>query len=524
MANSTQEEVLSVGGFIEKLKGATNIKLLGCNPFVETLTSASFIVALRKKLRDLFDAGFVGKEPFFTLYIESEQEDFYQKLADSRGSVYYKKTYIDKKARIFGEKQANFKSALIAEMSKQLLSLARLEGTSSNQQLLDYLDQNVIVRQVNYRLPFYALSITNQQGTLNWFSPLKLKVVDIGELIYLDTKISGYKTISEEVEKMFVFLATPDDEVKDSKSAESKGLRVGMGGKKFTSLPNSELIEAYDKDSNKRVAIFDRKAFLTLEYKRASIWGFIFNRKGQLILQQRSAATADNRLMWDKSTGGHVDLTDASTAETAKREFIEEVYMKDSEYSEYNDSKIEMVVDFGEWRRALRADESFIEAFSPFTGKDKHVIMFRAFVEGNKQPLTVDRDSVRRTCKVVAEKNKKTGEVEYHEVGDPAFEPTRFRSDVFFYITAADEMDTEEQMLKTFAKVGNNTSSRGAAVNHRLISIDDLEREVLESDSKREQKFTDDLVHIVKNYVGYLTEFSSFVKDTFERIENHQEN
>ena len=208
--------------------------------------------------------------------------------------------------------------------------------------------------------------------------------------------------------------------------------------------------------------------------------------------------------MWDKSTGGHVDLTDASTAETAKREFIEEVYMRDSEYSNYNDSKVEMVVDFGEWRRALRADESFVEAFSPFTGRDKHVIMFRAFVEGSKQPLTVDRDSLRQISKAKG----------------VTYEPTRFRSDVFFYITAAEEMDTEEQMHKTLDEIENsNGVSRGAAAKHRLISIDDLEREVLESDSKQEHVFTDDLVHIVKNYIGYLTEFSAFVKDTFERID-----
>lgn len=496
---------LSTNSFIEKLKVASYIKIIGCNPFVETFTSQSFMVELRKKIVKLYNEGKKNKNPFFTLYMESEQEDFYQKLVDTRGSVYYKKTYIDKKVRIFGEKQANYKSALIAEITKQLLSIARLEGESVDKELLDFVDKNIIVRQLNYRFPYYAMFISfSDKKEETWYSPLALNVPDINDLIFLDKSIAGYKYTCEEINKMLLFLETEDSAVKDSAAAHAKGLRVGMGGKKFTSLPNSELIEAYDKDSNKRVAIFDRKAFLTLEYKRASVWGFIFNRKGQLLLHQRSADTADNRLMWDKSTGGHVDLTDASTAETAKREFIEEVYMRDSEYSNYNDSKVEMVVDFGEWRRALRADESFVEAFSPFTGRDKHVIMFRAFVEGSKQPLTVDRDSVRQISKA----------------NGVTYEPTRFRSDVFFYITAAGEMDTDEQMHRTLDELENSKgASRGAAAKHRLISIDDLEREVLESDSKQEHIFTDDLVHIVKNYIGYLTEFSAFVKDTFERID-----
>lgn len=501
---SGTDNSLSSNSFVEKLKTALCIKIIGCNPFVETFTSQLFIVELRKKIVKLFNEGKQNETPFFTLYMESEQEDFYQKLADTRGSVYYKKTYIDKKARIFGEKQANYKSALIAEITKQLLSIARLDGESVEKRLLDFVDRNIVVRQLNYRFPYYAVVISSADDEETWYSPVTLNIPDIKDLIFLDKSIDGFKRICSEISKMLLFLETDDFVIKDSTVAREKGLRTGMGGKKFTSLPNAELIEAYDKDSNKRVAIFDRKAFLTLEYKRASIWGFIFNRKGQLLLHQRSAETADNRLMWDKSTGGHVDLTDASTAETAKREFIEEVYMRDSEYSDYNDSKVEMVIDFGEWRRALRADESFVEAFSPFTGRDKHVIMFRAFVEGSKQPLTVDRDSVRQISKA--------GEV-------VSYEPTRFRSDVFFYITAAGEMDTDEQMHKTLDEMENSKgSSKGAAAQHRLISIEDLEREVLESDSKQGHTFTDDLVHIVKNYIGYLTEFSSFVKDTFERI------
>ena len=239
---------LSTNSFVERLKEAACIKIIGCNPFVETFTSQTFMVELRKKIVKLYDEGIKNENPFFTLYMESEQEDFYQKLVDTRGSVYYKKTYIDKKARIFGEKQANYKSALIAEITKQLLSIARLEGESVDKELLDFVDKNIIIRQLNYRFPYYAMFISfsdNKEET--WYSPLTLNVPDINDLIFLDKSITGYKRTCEEISRMLLFLETEDFAIKDSNTAHAKGLRTGMGGKKFTSLPNSELLEAYDK-------------------------------------------------------------------------------------------------------------------------------------------------------------------------------------------------------------------------------------------------------------------------------------
>ncbi len=381
---------LSTDKIIRLIEESDCIKIIGCNPLVKTLTSPEFIVALRKRIEELFKSTPKQEnKPFFILYMESEQEDFYQQLTDKRGAVHYKTNYIDKKVRLFGEKQANYKSTLVADISKQIITRDRVEGKEKNNDLIKFVDESIFVRQLNLRMPYNAIDIITGNDEKIWFCPLSLNVPRIDGYISLNKASQEHGTIYSEIKRYFNFLETSDDD------AERKGFKPGMGGKKFTSCPDSELIEAYDKNTNKRAAVFDRGAFLTLEYKRASIWGFIFNRRGELLLHKRSKKTADNREMWDKSTGGHVDLDDASTVETAKREFIEEVYMKDAEYSNYNDSKTEMVVDFGEWRRALRADESFIEAFAPFTGKDKHVIMFRAFVEGNKSALTVDRASER---------------------------------------------------------------------------------------------------------------------------------
>jgi hypothetical protein len=494
---------LTIQSIIEKAQSADSIKILGCNPLVETLTSTEFIIALRQRIEALYSEKKVSRKfPFFVLYMESEQEDFYQQLTDIHGKANYKMRYIDKKVKLFGEKQANYKSALVTDISNRIKRRARDENQVIDELLLEYVEENIVVRQFNLRMPYNAISFINDSNEEIWYCPLSLNVSKIQDYIFLDKSANdGFGRINHEVSNLFKYL-----EISDS-NAEKMNFKPEMGGKKFTSAPDSELIEAYDEITNKRVAIFDRDAFLTLEYKRASIWGFIFNRKGQLMLHRRSNTTADNRNMWDKSTGGHVDLTDASTVETAKREFIEEVYMKDSEFSNYNNSKIEMVVDFGEWRRALRADASFVEAFIPFTGKDKHVIMFRAFVEEDKKALTVDRDSVRK----ITDKNNPKNVTDKF---------TRFRSDVFFFITAENEMDNDEQMKNTLKIIENkDADSKGAASDHKLVAIDDLRQEVMNSEAKGEKVFTDDMVHIVKNYWGYLTEFSSFVKDTFERID-----
>lgn len=491
---------LSIESLIEWVNKATTIRIIGSNPLIDVLTSPKFVIALRKRIENLHKEN--HKEiPFFTLYMESEQEDFFQQLTDKEGAVHYKETYKDKKVKIFGNEQANYKSALVAEMSNQITTIADMIGTAVNQELLEFLDKNIIVLQLNLRMPFNAINVITDNYQNIWFSPLGLNVLNIKDYIYLDEKHNiGYKSLYLEIVKYFDYLETDDID------SEKKGFRFEMGGKKFTSRPDSELIEAYDKESNKRVAVFDRKAFLTLEYKRASIWGFVFNRKGQLLLHQRSLSTADNRAMWDKSTGGHVDLTDASTAETAKREFVEEIYMDDSEQRGYTRAKTEMVVDFGEWRRSLRADDSFLAAFKPFIGKDRHVIMFRAFTAGSETALTVDRDSIRE----IIEKDKNGKEVKVNK-------PTRFRSDVFFYIAAEGAIDNEIQMKKTLNLI--EQSKEGASMSHKLMTIAELERDVLKSvKGESNNKYTDDMIHIIKNYAGYLTEFSSFVKSTFERI------
>ncbi|MDR2833268.1 MAG: hypothetical protein LBV67_06105, partial [Streptococcaceae bacterium] len=78
---------------------------------------------------------------------------------------------------------------------------------------------------------------------------------------------------------------------------------ISGDGKQFLSSPEEELLQLLDKNNMPR-GIFPRSSFYTTKFKRRSIWGFVFNRKGELLLHQRSFfKTKDGQGLWDKSVG-----------------------------------------------------------------------------------------------------------------------------------------------------------------------------------------------------------------------------
>ena len=489
-----RSSLLCKGSFLSEMDSAKSIEVLGCNPVAELFTSVEFYVHVRRYIERLFEEN-KNAVNSFSIYIESEQEDFFQKLLDKRGSVNFKLSYVEKKGLIFGDGKSQPESALVSEIVNRLVRKSEDEGTPPDRALLDFAKNNVIVKQLNLRLPFHCIKIDD----CIWYCPIALNVPRLEEFILLDKADHRLESIYGYVDSYLTFLKADDSEFAE------KNFKHDMGGAKFLSNPGAELIEAYDELTNKRVGIFPRDAFLTKEYKRGSIWGFVFNRRGELLLHQRSASTADNTSLWDKSTGGHIDLTDSSTVETAKRELVEELFIADAEYSDYSDTKMYMVVDFGEWRKSIRQNSTFIEAFRPFVGTDKHIIMFRAFVEKEKKALVVDRPSFRK----IRVKGKN---------GDDTFvmKPTWFRSDVFFYIAAEGQIDDENQMKKTFSATESKggADDKGIASGHRLISIEKLKEDV----STHPDQYTDDIVFMLDQYWSYLVEFGAFAKEIFQKI------
>ena len=268
---------------------------------------------------------------------------------------------------------------------------------------------------------------------------------------------------------------------------------ISGDGKQFLSSPEDELLQLLDRNNMPR-GIFPRSCFYTTKFKRRSIWGFVFNRKGELLLHQRSFETKDGQGLWDKSVGGHINLGEDATI-TAKRELIEELFMKEAEFTSYIDAKLLDVPSFGEWNLNKRQESSYKGAFDLLDDDDW--VLFAATDKDGK-PLIIDRVSQRR----------------YHWNKEKVeFRPTNFVSNVFFFIAPKDCIDTEEQVRIRFEEA----EKKGAAQDHKTLPIDKL-RDWIEDEiqnGKDRETFTEDLIYVNNEYMGMLEQFSEFVKYIF---------
>jgi hypothetical protein len=267
-------------------------------------------------------------------------------------------------------------------------------------------------------------------------------------------------------------------------------------GSIYLSNPSEELIQLYDKQSYPR-GIFPRSCFYTTEYKRYSVWGFVFNRKGQLLLHKRSEnkTTKDNRGLWDKSIGGHVNILDQSSFVTAKNELIEELFLPNDIDTKHLRADLGDIVNFGDWNISKRGEIHFREAFASLSKFDW--VLFGA-TDNNGDPLSISRVSNRR----------------FHEQEDKVkFIKTIFMSDIYFFIAPEGYLDTDEQM-KDLVKLSEKT---GAASDHKLVSIDELRNWIKASEEENieMEMFTDDLLFINVELRPLLEKFSEFVKHIF---------
>jgi len=345
--------------------------------------------------------------------------------------------------------------------------LERIETSYSRMTRGGKVKERILVKQQNLRMPFCSLAVddtillalvTNVMPTLDDYCPLEK-----GSPLYAQVK--SYLDFSLDETEGGVYLSDPSE----------------------------ELIQLYDREGFPR-GIYPRACFYTTSFKRFSIWGFVFNRKGQLLLHQRSQTTKDGRGLWDKSTGGHVDLRDYSTFRTAQRELIEELFLPEAEFSKYIQAYLRDIVNFGDWNPVKRLEKSFAQAFAGLEPQDW--ILFRAMDE-NGDPLTVDRISKRRI----------------HDGDNVVIKDTVFMSDVFFFIAPEGYLDTEQQMAKTFSLA----EKRGAAQAHKLVSVTEL-RDWIAVERQRGTEyevFTEDLLYIDDQYRGLLERFCEFVRFVF---------
>ena len=228
-----------------------------------------------------------------TILYESDSECFAQSLVlDTEHSV-NRISYarlLSNKGRISGHTEEKKRArGLLSEI---------LRHCDDDDDLRKTIEQRISIRQHNLKQPFFAICcdsevrlalITNTLPTIN-------------EYQLMDPSTSMYSHAQR-----YMHIVLHDM-------------------KKFLSSPGEELIQMYDKKNYPR-GIYPRSCFYTTEYKRYSIWGFIFNRNGKFLMHRRSATTKDGRNLWDKSVGGHVDLRDGSSVVTTQREMIEELFL-----------------------------------------------------------------------------------------------------------------------------------------------------------------------------------------------------
>ena len=92
-----------------------------------------------------------------------------------------------------------------------------------------------------------------------------------------------------------------------------------------------EVIDIFD-ESRSRIGIGPRDAFLSnMAIVKSVVWALIFDRKGRILIHQRSKNAKDNQGLWDKSVGGHVSTEDLDTIEAIKREITEELFTLEKE-------------------------------------------------------------------------------------------------------------------------------------------------------------------------------------------------
>ena len=100
---------------------------------------------------------------------------------------------------------------------------------------------------------------------------------------------------------------------------------------RYVAPTSSELLELFDQKHIPR-GIYPRDCFYDTDHYQYVVWDFVFSRRGELLIHQRSANAKDNQSMWDKSVGGHIDFNrERSSADAAVRELIEELYTKEQQ-------------------------------------------------------------------------------------------------------------------------------------------------------------------------------------------------
>jgi len=395
---------------------------------------------LRRSDKKIWEVMERNRELRIEILCESDNDLFFQSLSTTGPLVKYAVGFVrmrEKKNRILRLKARVLKHCSRIEMKKSV-------------------DERIQIRQSNLRVNMNVIRVDNT-----------IYACPVGVLIPSE---KDYRKINDEDEwyhQIDKYLEFYHEE-----------------GAIYQSIQSDEMLETYDRDCIPRGS-FPRKAFYNTDFQRYSVWCFVFTRSGKLLLHQRSMKVKDNRGLWDKSVGGHVDIKDSSTSISAERELIEELFMPNAEHTDKMREDTQDVVNLGKWCPEKRGYEDAFNDILEFDPGEWGYFFL---------PPTIMRTSKRRIHPSVANES------------DFELKETKFISDVFLFVAP------EKFGVNDLKKL-----SKAAGQDHKLLTIQEI-IEWVEREKKKEtaeKTFTDDLLYIIDYLRDSLEEFAEMLRGKF---------
>ena len=113
---------------------------------------------------------------------------------------------------------------------------------------------------------------------------------------------------------------------------------MSFNKKEITTKSKDQLLLSYNT-KREPIDLQPRDSFLNSSNAKVVVWAFIFTKDKKLLLHRRKDNAKDNRGLWDKSVGGHVERSDLESSKAIAREVAEELYT-DECYGNKNQNSI----------------------------------------------------------------------------------------------------------------------------------------------------------------------------------------
>jgi len=226
------------------------------------------------------------------------------------------------------------------------------------------------------------------------YLPIPVPVINIDDDYYITFALTAFCDLSR-FEKI-----TENHSWKDElKKYFNAYFDADLGAKKYsteitTKDNRTEVLTMYNDDRHV-LGQLPRDSFLDTTKVKVVIWGMLFSRDGKVLIHKRGKNAKDNRDMWDKSIGGHVDLEKdtVDTTRAAAREMLEELYKVEAEAQGAHNKTENFIVNeekpifLGDWRPEIR----FTFPFSEIRKRKDEIFFFRIKYDFSRKPVDSPR-------------------------------------------------------------------------------------------------------------------------------------